>query len=92
MTDATQTQPTEQAPQTPGLTVQDLILTLQVIQVASSRGAFKADELSAIGGLHDRVFKFLESTGAITANPPAAATPTPEVTETKTKKPRSKKV
>jgi hypothetical protein len=52
------------------LTVTDLTLTLQVIQVATSRGAFKADELTAIGGLYDRIFKFLESSGAITTTPP----------------------
>jgi hypothetical protein len=72
----------QQAPT--GLTIQDLTLTLQVIQVASSRGAFKADELTAIGGLYDRIFKFLESTGAITTTPApnASATPTATVTET----------
>lgn len=52
-----------------GLTIQDLTLALQVLQVATSRGAFKADELTAIGGLYDRIFKFLESTGAITTTP-----------------------
>jgi hypothetical protein len=69
-------------PAQPGLTVQDLTLTLQVIQVASSRGAFKADELTAIGGLYDRVFKFLESSGAIVKNPPPE-TPAPEAAEGK---------
>jgi hypothetical protein len=79
-TDTTATPPT-------GLTVQDLTLVLQVIQVASSRGAFKADELTAVGGLYDRIFKFLEASGAITTKAPetAAATdaePTATVTET----------
>ena len=86
MTDTTETQQT-------GLTIQDLTLTLQAIQVASSRGAFKADELSAIGGLYDRIFKFLEAAGAIstqTAPAEQPATAEPVVTETaaakKTKK------
>lgn len=57
------------ASQPTGLTIQDLTLVLQVINVASTRGAFKADELTAIGGLHDRIFAFLESTGAITRAP-----------------------
>ena len=76
-----------------GLTIQDLTLTLQVIQVATSRGAFKADELTAIGGLYDRVFKFLESTGAITTVPPEAAPATPPAeapVEPKAKKARAK--
>jgi len=54
----------------PSLTVNDLTLTLQIIQVATSRGAFKADELSAIGGVYDRIFKFLESSGAISTTAP----------------------
>ncbi len=84
-TTAESTAPQQQTPT--GLTIQDLTLSLQVIQVASSRGAFKADELTAIGGLYDRIFKFLESTGAIStkatdAAPDASAAPTATVTET----------
>jgi hypothetical protein len=71
----------QQTPAPTGLTVQDLTLTLQVIQVASTRGAFKADELTAIGGLYDRIFKFLEASGAITTKPaeepPAASETSP---------------
>lgn len=82
---------TTDTPQQTGLTIQDLTLTLQVIQVASSRGAFKADELTAIGGLYDRIFKFLEASGAISTQAPAeqqsaAAETAPTVTETPVKK------
>jgi hypothetical protein len=86
MADATQTTAAPEA-QT-GLTVQDLTLVLQVIQVASSRGAFKADELTAVGGLYDRIFKFLEASGAITTKPvevtPAVDTTEPTATVTET--------
>ena len=75
MTEATQT--TQQT----GLTIQDLTLTLQVIQAATSRGAFKADELTAIGGLYDRIFKFLEAAGAVTTQP-VTATPVAEAETT----------
>lgn len=74
MTDAT-TQTSNAAQQT-GLTIQDLTLTLQVIQAATSRGAFKAEELTAIGGLYDRIFKFLEAAGVVSTQP--AATPAEE--------------
>ena len=82
---------TTDTPQQTGLTIQDLTLTLQVIQVASSRGAFKADELTAIGGLYDRIFKFLEASGAISTQAPAEqqsapAETAPTVTETPSKK------
>jgi hypothetical protein len=53
------------------LQLSDLVLALQFIQAASQRGAIRADELSAIGGLHDRLFAFLEAQGAITRQAPA---------------------
>lgn len=52
-----------------GLSIQDLTLTLQIINLSASRGAFKADELTTVGSLHDRIFKFLDSIGAITRIP-----------------------
>lgn len=51
-----------------GLTIQDLTLVLQVINLTAARGAFKADELTTVGGLHDRIYKFLDSVGAIAKN------------------------
>jgi len=80
-TEQTTDQTTEQPAATSGLTIQDLLLVLQVVQVAASRGAFKADELSNVGGLYDRLFKFLDSTGAIQTKP-VDATPatTPDTT------------
>jgi hypothetical protein len=88
MTNETTTEPTTETPaEAPGLTIQDLTMVLQIVQVAASRGAFKAEELSAVGGLYDRVFKFLDAAGAL-KKPEAApadadtatAEPTPEVT------------
>ena len=64
-----------------GLTIQDLTLTLQVVNLAASRGAFKGEEMTTVGGLHDRIFKFLESVGAITRTDPNAA-PATETAET----------
>ena len=64
-----QTASTEQAP---NLSLQDLLLVAQIIQVATQRGTFKAEELSNIGGLYDRLIAFLNATGAIkTAEAPA---------------------
>jgi hypothetical protein len=60
-------QDAEQAP--PNLTLQDLVLALQTIQVVVQRGAFKADEMSTVGGLYDRLFKFLDSQGALKSAP-----------------------
>lgn len=49
-----------------GLTIQDLTLVIQIINLAATRGAFQADELTTVGSLHDRILKFLESVGAVT--------------------------
>lgn len=49
------------------LQIQDLAATIQIIDVATQRGAFRGEELSQIGGVRDRVSAFIK------ANEPAAA-------------------
>ena len=70
--------PVDAAPQQeqPSLNLQDLILVAQIIQICSSRGAFKADELANVGNLYTKLVAFLQSTGALT--PAADATQQPE--------------
>lgn len=63
------TAPEEQQAQ-PQLQLSDLVLVLQTIQAMGSRGAIRADEMSVLGGLHDRLFAFLEANGAITRQEP----------------------
>ena len=55
----------------PGLTLQDLVLVAQIIQLTSQRGAFKAEELEQVGGLYNKLVAFLQSTGAIAPAPAA---------------------
>jgi hypothetical protein len=65
----------QQSPETqieqpaPQLTISDLMLALQTIQVTAQRGAIRADEMAAVGGLHDRLFAFLKAQGAIQPAP-----------------------
>ena len=47
------------------LTLEDLLLVAQTIQICSARGAFKAEELAAVGGVYNRVVAFLEASGAL---------------------------
>lgn len=57
----------EQAPiqeQAPNLTLQDLILVAQIIQLTSTRGGFRAEELSTVGDLYTKLVAFLEASGA----------------------------
>ena len=58
---ATQEAPA-QAPATeaPQLSIADLQALLNVIDVASSRGAFRANELTNVGGIADKLTKFLQ--------------------------------
>jgi hypothetical protein len=72
--------PVEAAPQQdqqPSLNLQDLILVAQIIQICSTRGAFKADEMANVGNLYTKLVAFLQSTGALT--------PAPEATQTEEK-------
>ena len=58
---ATQEAPA-QAPATeaPQLSIADLQALMNIIDVASSRGAFRANELSNVGGIADKLTKFLQ--------------------------------
>jgi hypothetical protein len=64
--------PAAEAQPAPSLTLQDLVLVAQIIQLTSQRGAFKAEELADVGNLYNKLVVFLQSTGAIApANTPA---------------------
>jgi len=45
----------------PQITVVDLQNILQVIDVAATRGAFRGNELTSVGGVRDKLAAFLES-------------------------------
>lgn len=52
----------------PNLNIADLVNVLQVFRTCAARGAFRADEMSAVGGLYDRLQEFLVATGAVKLN------------------------
>ena len=64
MSETTETISTEQT-QAPNLQLQDLLLVVQTLQAVTQRGAFRAEEMSNIGGLYDRLVNFLVASGAI---------------------------
>jgi hypothetical protein len=72
-TDTTALDNAEQTVVTP-LQLSDLLLTAQVIQLASGRGAFRAEEMTEVGGLYDRIVTFLKDSGAIAPAPQADGT------------------
>lgn len=55
------------AEQAQNLSVQDLLLLAQVIQVAANRGAIKAEEMTNVGAVYNKLIAFLQATGAIQA-------------------------
>jgi len=63
-TQATEAETTTQAPAAAELTVQDLTAIKQIIDVASSRGAFKANEMAVVGTTYNKLESFL---GAVAA-------------------------
>lgn len=71
--DSTPVESTEaQQPAAPNLTLQDLILVAQIIQLTSQRGAYRAEELANVGTLYNKLIAFLDSVGAI-SKPETAA-------------------
>ena len=61
-----QAQETAAEQSAPSLTLQDLVLVAQIIQIGSQRGAFRAEELADVGNLYTKLIAFLHATGALT--------------------------
>jgi hypothetical protein len=51
------------------LQLTDLIIAVQAIQLASSRGAFKPEEFTDVGGCYERIVAFLSASGAVSTAP-----------------------
>jgi hypothetical protein len=56
-------------PEVPSLSLQDLVLLMNLVRVTAERGAIKAEEMTAVGAVHDKLFKFLQASGAIGVKP-----------------------
>ena len=67
--------PTAQGPQQASLQLSDILNAVQIIQLATQRGAFKTDEFTQIGGVYDRLVTFLKDSGAIKPSESADETP-----------------
>ena len=60
MTEATDTQATEQAQdQGPGLSLNDISAAVQIIDASSARGAIRGEEMVAVGTVRERFMAFL---------------------------------
>lgn len=65
MTEPTDSVSNTDAANNPNLNIADLVNVLQVFRTCAQRGAFRADEMTAVGGLYDRLQAFLVATGAV---------------------------
>lgn len=60
MTDTTNTEASQEQTENPqAITIQDLNLLANIVDLASKRGAFQAAELSQIGAVYDKLNAFL---------------------------------
>ena len=59
--EVTETQATEEAA-APNLSLQDIAMMVQIIDICSKRGGFEGPELEQVGGVRNRVAAFLAAT------------------------------
>lgn len=65
-----------QTTEAPSISLQDLIILLNLVKVVAERGAIKAEEMSTVGAVYEKLLAFLKSSGALktpdpTTEPPA---------------------
>lgn len=53
-------------PEIPSLALSDLVLLLNLIRASAERGAIRAEEMSEVGAVYQKLVKFLEASGALT--------------------------
>jgi hypothetical protein len=58
-----ETQNVDQQPTS--ISLQDLVYVVNFIRVVSERGAVRAEEMSTVGTLYEKLVTFLQSSGAI---------------------------
>jgi len=76
MTDTVQQAPAADAPST-DLTINDLNAMKVIIDIASSRGAFKPNEMVAVGQTYTKLTTFLETVASQQTAQPATAPAAP---------------
>lgn len=43
----------------PSVTINDIAFLVQIVEIVAQRGAFKAEELSTVGAIYDKVKAFI---------------------------------
>jgi hypothetical protein len=60
-------------PENPSLALSDLVLLLNLIRASAERGAIRAEEMSEVGAVYQKLVQFLEASGAIRQAQPQQA-------------------
>ena len=68
--EVTETQATEEAA-APNLSLQDIAMMVQIIDICSKRGGFEGPEMEQVGGVRNRVAAFLEAAAPKEGEAPA---------------------
>jgi hypothetical protein len=68
-------EPQTETPETPSLALTDLVLLVNLVRVTAERGAIKAEEMSAVGAVYEKLVKFLTASGALKSAETPAETP-----------------
>ena len=63
------------------LSVSDLKMMARVLQVGSQRGSYKAEELTTVGALYDKIIGFLRAAGQLDPMPEDAPAPDADAVE-----------
>ena len=72
---------TENAEEGVQLSLQDIATMVQIIDICSKRGGFEGPELEAVGGLRNRVVKFLNAAAPKDGEVPEGDVPVEEPVE-----------
>ena len=51
----------EQTYTQPNIAIQDIAFLLNIVEVCSTRGAFRAEELTSVGAVYDKVKVFIDA-------------------------------
>lgn len=62
---------TPEQPQGVSLSLQDLVLMMNLIRATTERGAIRAEEMTEVGAVYNKLVQFLTESGAIQPAQPA---------------------
>jgi hypothetical protein len=75
----TETQPeAPEKPQSVSLSLQDLVLMMNLIRATTERGAIRAEEMTEVGAVYNKLVQFLTESGAIQSTAPEQETASAE--------------